>query len=64
MKNRIMRLVAVLVLAVGMSITPAFAMAASCPDLYMSTDGGATWTQCEHYGTISNSTTTWCYYYC
>jgi hypothetical protein len=63
MKSRVLRLFTALVFAFAMSVAPA-AFAAACPEVYVSYDGGESWSQCEHYGTIETSTTTYCYYYC
>lgn len=59
----IARRVSVLVFVLAMAVS-SFANMSDCPDLYMSTDGGATWSMCSLDGAIWNSTTTWCVYSC
>ena len=64
MKSRVLRLFTALTFVLAMSIAPASFAQPACPDVYVSHDGGETWTQCEHYGTVWSESTTWCYYYC
>jgi hypothetical protein len=60
--KRIVRLISVLVFVLAMAV-PTFA--ADCPDVYISTDGGQTWSQCDFDGgIITSDRTTWCFYTC
>jgi hypothetical protein len=45
--KRIARLISVLAFALAMAV-PSFA--GICPDVFISTDGGATWSQCDFNG--------------
>jgi len=59
----LVRRISVLVFVIAMAVS-AYASPADCPDVYISTDGGATWSQCDYNGAIWNSNTTWCFYTC
>lgn len=59
----IARRVSVLVFVLAMAVS-AFADMGDCPNLYMSTDGGCTWSVCNLYGAVWDSNTTLCYYTC
>ena len=61
--KKLVRLISVLVFVLAMAV-PSYA--GICPDVYISTDGGQTWTQCDFDGgTIGrdNQSIT-CYYTC
>jgi hypothetical protein len=61
--KRLVRLISVLVFVLAMAV-PTFAVG-GCPDVYISTDGGATWSQCDFNGGIIHSDgSTDCYYTC
>ena len=60
--KKIVRLISVLVFVLAMAL-PSYASA--CPDVFISTDGGASWSQCDFDGgIITRDGTTWCFYTC
>lgn len=64
MKTRILRGFAAFALAVAMSL-PALADASSCPRVWISYDGGCTWSTCSLDGTATpEGGITTCYYSC
>ncbi len=59
----IARRVSVLVFVLAMAVS-AFADPSDCGDLYMSTDGGCTFSLCQYDGATWTSTSTTCWYTC
>ena len=47
--KKLVRLVSVLAFVLAMAI-PAYSSVSDCPDVYISTDGGQTWSQCDFNG--------------
>jgi hypothetical protein len=63
MKTRIMRAFAAFALAVAMSL-PALALPSDCPRVWISYDGGCTWSACTLDGATWDNYSTNCYYIC
>jgi hypothetical protein len=61
--KKLVRLVSVLAFVLAMTI-PAYSSVADCPDVYISTDGGQTWSQCDFNGGVEVPGWLICVYTC